>query len=96
MDSQSHTCDPANILASSARGAQRRNTRRETRDSRRSSFRHPPDVSCPITRQTITDPPNLPYPTRRCDGSASALLAAPPGHVARRRRGSRPGRRRHQ
>eukprot|EP00966_Prymnesium_polylepis_P287709 6645539-Prymnesium_polylepis.1 len=37
-------------------------------------------LSCPITQQTIPDPPNLPYPTSRCLGSASALLAAPPAH----------------
>eukprot|EP00966_Prymnesium_polylepis_P048736 1128242-Prymnesium_polylepis.1 len=57
------------LLPLSARGAQRhgaRNTRRETRDGRRSSIMHPP-LSRPITRQTLPDPPKLPYPTRRCE-----------------------------
>eukprot|EP00966_Prymnesium_polylepis_P000284 6404-Prymnesium_polylepis.1 len=42
-------------------------------------------------RQTLPDPPNLPYPTRRCK---SALLASSTSHLhnARRRRDCRPGR----
>ena len=57
-------------MVHSARGAQRhatRNTRREARDRRRSSFMHPPEPPVHAADLTITDPPNLPYPTRRCE-----------------------------
>ena len=82
-DSQSHTCGPANILAHSARGAQRhatRNTRRETRDRRRSSFIHPPEPPGHAADPPRPTQPTLPHKAVRA--STSALLAAPPAHCS--------------
>eukprot|EP00966_Prymnesium_polylepis_P254784 5886905-Prymnesium_polylepis.1 len=52
-------------------------------------------LSRPITQQTLPDPPNLPYPTRRCE-RARARSSQLHLHIARRRRDCRPSRWRHQ
>eukprot|EP00966_Prymnesium_polylepis_P308071 7119204-Prymnesium_polylepis.1 len=50
--------------------AVRSDTEHATRDARHETAAGAAScipLSCPITRQTIPDPPNLPYPTRRCE-----------------------------
>eukprot|EP00966_Prymnesium_polylepis_P013833 319067-Prymnesium_polylepis.1 len=63
------TCGPANILAScsSARGAQQAtcDARHETDAGAASCIR----LSRPATRQTLPDPPNLPYPSKVVRGA---------------------------
>eukprot|EP00966_Prymnesium_polylepis_P043054 1000195-Prymnesium_polylepis.1 len=49
---------------------QRADTEHATRDARHETVAGAAScvpLSCPIMRQTITDPPNLPYPTRPCE-----------------------------
>ena len=54
-------------------------------------------LSRPEMRQTIIDPPNLPYPTcHKAVRGARARSSQLHLHIARRRRECRPGRRRHQ
>ena len=83
------------ILAHSARGAQRhatRNTRRETRDRRRSSFIHPPEPPGHAADPPRPTQPTLPHKAVRGARARSSQLHL---HNARRRRDCRPGRRRH-
>ena len=50
--------------------AVRSDTEHEKRDARHETIAVAGSciaLSCPITRQTNPDPPNLPYPTRRCE-----------------------------
>eukprot|EP00966_Prymnesium_polylepis_P094979 2199272-Prymnesium_polylepis.1 len=66
---QSHACGPANILGSfhSAR-AVRSDTEHASCDARHETAAGAAPcirLSCPITRQTIPDPPDTPTPTWR-------------------------------
>ena len=66
--------------------------RRETRDRRRSSFIHPPEPPGHAADDLTPTQPTLPHKAVRGARARSSQLHL---HIARRRRGCRPGRRRH-